>query len=187
MWCRSYRNHVIMAFPSFDTATGLWAPQANISWLAGPLRKSQFVRFPKRVISEGEAVTCASRAAQTWIDKRLKELRDVSRQKDDMISRTAGLQRPVPVRTVEFQRKIQPHDTYRSLTFASFKAQVAKSGVTVSGESLEKSYSALLALRKRNHYSWTQIRSKMAEARIHATRARGDPLPLTMRDWQRIM
>ena len=27
MWSRVYRNHFIMAFPSFDTATNAWAPQ----------------------------------------------------------------------------------------------------------------------------------------------------------------
>ena len=31
MWSRSYRKHVIMAFPSFDAATNSWAavPLAN--------------------------------------------------------------------------------------------------------------------------------------------------------------
>ena len=31
MWSRCYRQHVIMAFPSFDTATNLWAAQADIT------------------------------------------------------------------------------------------------------------------------------------------------------------
>ena len=83
MWCRSYRNHVIMAFPSFDTATGLWAPQANISWVVGPLRESQFVRFSKRVLSEEEAVDCASRAALTWINKRLRSSQNTLLHQND--------------------------------------------------------------------------------------------------------
>jgi hypothetical protein len=130
-------------------------------------------------MSEGEAVTCASRAAQTWVDKRLRDLHSVSRRKDS--------QRPVRVGAVQLQNRIVPHDAERLLSFESFKAQMAKSGLHVSAESLEKSYSALLALRKRNHYSWTQIRSKMAQARSRAAKTQGDRLPLTIHDWQRII
>ena len=32
MWSRTYRNHFIMAFPSFDTTTLNWRAQADISW-----------------------------------------------------------------------------------------------------------------------------------------------------------
>ena len=72
MWSRSYRRHVIMAFPSFDTATNSWAPQADISWPIGPERQSEFVRFPLRVMTESEAVACALRRGQSWIDNRLR-------------------------------------------------------------------------------------------------------------------
>ena len=52
MWSRCYREHVIMAFPSFDTATNLSAAQADISWPSGPVRESEFVRFPTRVLAK---------------------------------------------------------------------------------------------------------------------------------------
>ena len=72
MWYRSYRDHVIMAFPSFDTATSLWAPQASIAWVDGHARKSEFVRFAKRVMTEADAVALALDASHAWIDKRLR-------------------------------------------------------------------------------------------------------------------
>src|SRR5207247_11310577 len=72
MWSRVYRNHFIMAFPSFDTATNDWAPQADISWSGGPSRDSELVRFPKRFMTEREAVTFALRRGQTWINRRLR-------------------------------------------------------------------------------------------------------------------
>ena len=65
MWSRCYRQHVIMAFPSFDTATNLWAAQADISWPSGPVRESEFVRFPTRVMSEAEAVSLALSRSKT--------------------------------------------------------------------------------------------------------------------------
>lgn len=75
MWRRLYRNHVIMAFPSYDTATNAWAPQADISWCAGPARESEFVKFPNRFMTEADAVACALRMGQAWIDNRLGRLR----------------------------------------------------------------------------------------------------------------
>lgn len=72
MWNWSYRNHVIMAFPSFDAATNSWAPQADISWPRGPVRESEFVIFPIRVLSESEAVAFALRGGMSWVDQRLK-------------------------------------------------------------------------------------------------------------------
>ena len=35
MWSRLYRNHVIMAFPTYDTVANAWAPQVDINWFAG--------------------------------------------------------------------------------------------------------------------------------------------------------
>ena len=35
MWSRLYRNYVIVAFPTYDTVTNSWAPQADINWFAG--------------------------------------------------------------------------------------------------------------------------------------------------------
>jgi hypothetical protein len=191
MWCRSYRDHVIMAFPSFDTATGLWAPQANISWVTGPVRKSEFVRFSKRVISEGEAVTCASRAARAWINKRLKDLHNMSQRNDQITVRNVvNSPRLMRVGAAQLQRGMKPTHAGRLLTFGSFKLLVAKSGLDVNEEGLEKSYAALLELCKRNHYSWTRIKLKMKKttaAQTRGTKTQVERLPLTIRDWQRII
>jgi hypothetical protein len=78
MWSRLYRNHVIMPFPSYDTVASAWAPQADISWCVGPSRESAFVRFPNRFMTEADAVTCALRRGEAWIDNHLGRLRSIS-------------------------------------------------------------------------------------------------------------
>jgi hypothetical protein len=72
MWSRLYRNHVIMAFPTYDTVANAWAPQADINWFAGSSHDSKFVRFPKRCTTEQEAVTWALRRSEVWVDNRLR-------------------------------------------------------------------------------------------------------------------
>ena len=74
MWSRLYRNHVIMAFPTYDTVRNAWAPQADINWFAGSSRDSSFVQFSKRCTSEEEAVTWALRRSEVWVDNRLRRL-----------------------------------------------------------------------------------------------------------------
>ena len=74
MWSRLYRNHVIMAFPTYDTIANAWAPQADINWFAGSSHDSQFVQFSKRCASEEEAVTWALRRSEVWVDNRLRRL-----------------------------------------------------------------------------------------------------------------
>jgi hypothetical protein len=74
MWSRLYRNHVIMAFPSYDTVANAWAPQADINWFVGSSHDSKFVRFSRRCTTEEEAVTCALRRSEVWIDTRLRRL-----------------------------------------------------------------------------------------------------------------
>lgn len=70
MSSRLYGDHLIMAFPSFDTTTNRWAPQADISWNhKSPRRKFAFVRFPKRCKTEAEAITAALNMAEAWIDQ----------------------------------------------------------------------------------------------------------------------
>jgi hypothetical protein len=71
MWSQMYREHFIMAFPSFDAATRTWVPQADISWGAGTLRDSEFVRFAARAPTEDEAVSRAMQNGIEWIDGRL--------------------------------------------------------------------------------------------------------------------
>jgi hypothetical protein len=74
MWSRLYRNHVIMAFPSYDTVANAWAPQADINWFAGSSHDSKFVRFSKRCTTEEEAVTWGLRRSEVWVDNRLRRL-----------------------------------------------------------------------------------------------------------------
>jgi hypothetical protein len=74
MWSRLYRNHVIMAFPSYDTIANAWAPQADINWFAGSSHDSKFVQFSKRCTTEEEAVTWALRRSEVWVDNRLRRL-----------------------------------------------------------------------------------------------------------------
>ena len=74
MWSRLYRNHVIMAFPTYDTVANAWAPQADINWFAGSSHDSKFVRFSKRCMTEQEAVTWALRRSEVWVDNRLRRL-----------------------------------------------------------------------------------------------------------------
>jgi len=74
MWSRLYRDHVMMAFPTYDSAKHAWAPQVDINWFFGPAHASKFVRFPNRFITEDEAATWALARGQVWIDNHLKRL-----------------------------------------------------------------------------------------------------------------
>ena len=74
MWSRLYRNHVIMAFPTYDTVANAWAPQADINWFVGSSHDSKFVQFSKRCTTEQEAVTWGLRRSELWVDNRLRRL-----------------------------------------------------------------------------------------------------------------
>jgi hypothetical protein len=184
-----------MAFPSFDTATGRWAAQANISWVAGPVRESEFVRFSKRVGSEAEAVASALSAARAWIDKR-ERMRDgvsprVIQEPRSIRALASGLMRGSG--NVPFSHTVKSSGATRLLTFNRFKALMGKSGWSGSEQSLHKSYAALLQLRKQNHRSWAQIKSKIRNSQEGAMPAQvvsftaKARLPLTIRDWRRII
>jgi hypothetical protein len=197
MWYRSYRNHVIMAFPSFDTATNSWAPQADISWPTGPARESEFVRFSTRVTSETEAVTCALSRSKSWIDRRLKHA-IVSRHEGQgrLFQSVASLQDA----TAEPQRNQETRfhagergDPPSVFTFDQFKSALAMTGVKLSEDSLQKSYAALMKLRKSCHCSWAEIESKVIHSQERLSpiasssrRAPSAGLPLTQREWRRI-
>ena len=186
MWYRSYRDHVIMAFPSFDTATGLWAPQANIAWVDGQSRKSHFVRFTERVMTEDDAVASASAASDAWIDRRLTGARE--------LQPAVGTSPLRPDSAAPLARAVKsPKNTPRILTYGQFKALMDKSGFDVSEQSLQKSYAALVQLRKQNHHSWSQIILKMKHSQDgwpavnpKALKTKPARLPLTLRDWRRV-
>jgi hypothetical protein len=193
MWYRSYRNHVIMAFPSFDTATSSWAPQADISWVAGPARESAFIRFPMRVMSEGEAVASALAAAQKWIDERKYENRELW---DTSLDPQAPV-RTLLTRSARQTRRTSPPSSRNSgkiLTFDDFKANLTSLGLSASERSLLKSYGALIKLRQTSHCSWAQIKSILKRSQDHAVirqpakrGARPATLPLTPQGWRRII
>ena len=71
MWSRTYRDHFIMAFPSFDTETRKWRAQADISWSAGNCRDSAFVRYPRHADTEVQAVNVALQQSLKWVDGRI--------------------------------------------------------------------------------------------------------------------
>lgn len=194
MWYRSYRGHVIMPFPSFDTATKSWAPQANISWVAGAMRESAFVRFSMRATSESGAVDCALRAAKIWIDNHKRE----SHERWD----GAGVPETFPVThllksNARHPRRLEatlPRNSGRTLTFDDFKANIACLGANATEHSLIKSYAALNQLRKNSHCSWAQIKSRLKRSQENIAthdptdrRGRAVGLPLTPRDWRRII
>lgn len=198
MWSRLYRNHVIMPFPSYDTATSAWAPQADISWCVGPSRESEFVRFPNRFLTEAEAVACALRKSEAWVDARLlrRELRASGSEQARLIGMGAApknsltkansAQPPLPLEST-------PRHAENAFTFGQFKSAIGKSGLKLSEPTLQKSYAALIKLRKTNHWSWAATRQKVDHAQKNrsvaqstARRQRAVRIPLTERDWRRI-
>lgn len=195
MWYRSYRNHVIMAFPSFDTVTRSWAPQANITWVIGAARESAFVRFPMRVMSEGEAVASALAAAKRWIDQRKSESRDrwdgvpdfKTPVRDSIDSLLKENVRPRRIRLAPSK------NAGKTLTFDDFKANLASLGTNASERSLLKSYDALIKLRKTSHCSWAQIKSILKRSQANSAirqrrnrQTRSPGLPLTPHAWRRV-
>jgi hypothetical protein len=196
MWSRLYRNHVIMPFPSYDTAANAWAPQADISWCTGPSRESEFIKFPNRFLTEADAVIFALRRGEAWIDDRLQRLRSGSEHAAviDMIGALKkSLEKVTPAQRPRTQGLIQWH-AEKTFTFGQFKSVVAKGGVKLSEQTLQKSYAALVKLRKNNHWSWAQTRQKVehsqrdrSAAKSPAHQQRAARIPLTERDWRRIV
>jgi hypothetical protein len=194
MWNRLYRNHVIVPFPSYDTAKNAWAPQADISWCIGPSRKSEFVRFSNRLTTESAAVTCALRRGQGWIDNRLRHSQSGTGLRRgrviDMIGtlkKTIEKEKARPLRHQSPQRRAE-----KAFTFEQFKAVIGKNGPKPSEQILQKSYEALVKLRNREHWSWIEARRKVEESRQDLTaaslskrRPRAARIPVTERGWRK--
>jgi hypothetical protein len=198
MWNRLYRNHVIIPFPSYDTATNAWAPQADISWCAGLTRESEFIKFPNRFLTEADAVTFALRRGEAWIDNRLERLRRGSGSEHAAVIDIIGdlkksLGKVSPTQPLRTQGLIHWR-AKKTFTFGQFKSVIVKRGVTLSEQTLQKSYAALVKLRKNNHWSWVQTRQKVehsqrdrSAAESPARQQRAARIPLTERDWRRIV
>ena len=193
MWRRSYRKHVIMAFPSFDTATNSWAPQADISWCTGVDRCSEFVRFHNRLLSENDAVNFALRRSVAWVNQRLKQMQETRSARGDEDRSTALLSEGLTTGSLRSRGSLSHRPA--SFTYNQFKALIAKLGVNDSEQSLHRSYAALIKLRKTRHCSWTEIREKVRHSREISTalrknsprRIKQSQLPLTPQAWQRIV
>ena len=188
MWSRSYRKHVIMAFPSFDAATNLWAPQADISWPTGPERQSEFVRFPLRVMTESEAVACALRKGQSWIDNRLKAHRGENPAMS-VVNRINNLPSDFRKTNLKPPGKTSapiPNDSSEAFTFAQFKSAVVRPGTKLSETALRKSYSGLMQLQKNRNCSTAEIRATVKRAQDLLLSRSTRRLPMTERDWRKI-
>jgi hypothetical protein len=192
MSSRLYRDHFIRAFPSFDTATNGWAPQADVSWdYESAIRKFAFLKFAQRCITEEEAITCALDMAQRWIDRR-------ARHPDNPITAAK------PGHVIDMMRSLQKHRTKAAsqqlrprlekiLTFSEFKSAIAHTGLRVSENALHKSYAALDRLRNNKRLSWNDTRRKVERlqqdfnaARSTTRRLKAARIPLTETDWKRI-
>ena len=197
MWSRCYRKHVIMAFPSFDTVTNLWAAQADITWPRGPVRESEFVRFPTRVMSEAEAVSLALSYSKAWIDRRLQHMRVGGRKGTERILRRV-MELQGGVSRTQSKELPQIHlarakDTTGILTFDQFKAALLRSGAKLSEASLQKSYVALMKLAK-NGCSLSEIKLKIKQSQHRLTASKTSSrsihsarLPRTETEWRRIV
>jgi hypothetical protein len=182
-----------MTFPSFDTATSAWVPQAHISWSVGPAREFQFVRFPSRLSTEGEAMAYAVRMGEQWIDRRLKRVRRgigarQARMLDMIQARRAE---SLPCKQHQVDPAVERHR--QSFTFKQFKSTIARSGLDVKDELLHKSYAALVNLRRQQRLSWAEARKKVEQSQeelktggLPQRRPHVARLPLTECDWQRI-
>lgn len=182
-----------MAFPSFDTTTNSWTPQADISWCAGPVRESEFVRFRTRATTEDEAVNFALHKGVTWINQRLKHLGKayVPHERGGNAIEAVQEQR---ARQSSLRRPTTATSQTKTLTFNQFKTVMSKQGLSGSEQSLRKSYDALIKLRKIRHWTWADIRDKVQRsegfrtvAGRSARRAQGTRLPLTPQQWRRIV
>ncbi len=191
MWSRLYRNHVLMAFPTYDSAKHAWVPQVDINWFLGPSHDSTFVRFPSHFLTEDEAVRWALARGQAWIDKRLERSQGHTarrRRMFDMIEAfnqslpTANPRQPPPALAAP-KRAVKS-----SLTFEEFTHLLAqKKGLTFSVKTLQKSYAALVKVRKIKRWSWAETKRKVMRAQ-QAPAPAGAPrrIPLSERAWGRI-
>jgi hypothetical protein len=197
MWSRLYRNHVIMAFPTYDTVANAWAPQAEINWFAGSSHDSKFVQFSKRCTTEEEAVAWVLRRSEVWVDNRLRRLSrailpERGRGIDMIEAAKSHLGKVTPEQPVRARSATEP-GLEKTLTFYQFKCAFIGSGLKLSDEVLRESYAALIKPRKHDHWSWLERRRKLEHTRQDLTAAvssrrppRAAHISLRQRPWRRI-
>jgi alkanesulfonate monooxygenase SsuD/methylene tetrahydromethanopterin reductase-like flavin-dependent oxidoreductase (luciferase family) len=199
MSSRLYGDHFIMAFPSFDTATNRWVPQADVSWNHNsPRRKFVFIRFPTRCKTEAEAVAFALDMTQAWIDEHPERLHSnvVGSERGHVIDVVQALKESVAKRSPKqtgptaaaMEERVE-----RSFTFEQFKSLIAEKGIRLSEQTLQKSYAALVKLSREKHLSWAEARRKveyshpgLGDLHAPARRLKTARIPLTERDWRKI-
>ena len=192
MWSRLYRNHVIMAFPTYDTVTNAWAPQADINWFAGSSHDSKFVQFSKRCATEEKAVTWALRRSEVWVDNRLRRLSRATlpgrgRGIDMIEAAKSHLGKVTPKQPVRGRSATEPGPE-KTLTFYEFKCAFGGSGLKLSDENLQKSHAALTKPRNHDHGSRLETRKKLEHTRPDLTAAvlpRAAHIPPRQRPWRR--
>ena len=175
MWSRLYRNHVIMAFPTYDTVANAWAPQADINWFAGSSHDSEFVQFSKRCPTEAEAVTWALRRSEVWVDNRLRRLsRAILPERGRRFAMTEAakshLGKVTPERPSRGRWATEPGPE-KTLTFYQFKRAFGGSRSKLSDENLQKSPAALTKTRDHDYWSRLETRNKLEHTRQDLTAA----------------
>ena len=190
MWSRLYRDHVLMAFPTYDSAKHAWVPQVDIDWFLGTSRDSTFVRFPRRFLTEDEAVTCALARGQAWMDKRLERLQgralvrrmfDMTDARDESVKK-ASVKQPRPTHAAP-----KPY-AKQTFTFEEFESLLAQKGLTINVKTLQKSYAALVKLKKIKRWSWAEAKRKAMRAQHAPTPTGTQPrIPLSERAWGKIV
>ena len=192
MWSRLYRNHVLMAFPTYDSAKHGWAPQVDINWFLGPSHDSTFVRFPSRFLTEDEAVNWALVRGQAWIDKRLERLQGRAPKRRRMFGMLEAFNESLTKASPQQPRPAQarPDRSLKSsLTFKEFTHLLAQKqkGLTFGIKTLQKSYDALVKVRKTKRWSWAKTKRKVMRAKqTHAPAGAPRRIPLSERAWDRV-
>ncbi len=191
MWSRLYRNHVLMAFPTYDSAKHAWVPQVDINWFLGTSHDSTFVRFPRRFLTEDEAVSCALARGQAWIDKRLERLEGHAPKRRRMFDRIEafGGSAPKAILKQPYPAQAAPKPSMKpNLTFEEFAHLLAQKGLTFNAKTLQKSYAALVKVKKTKRWSWAETKRKVMRAQ-HAPTTTGTPqrIPLSERAWGKIV
>jgi hypothetical protein len=192
MWSRLYRNHMIMAFPTYDTIANAWAPQADINWFAGTSHDSEFVQFSKRCTTEEEAVTWALRRSEVWVDSRLRRLSrailpERGRGIDMIEAAKSHLGKVTPEQPVRARLATEPGPE-KTLTFCQFKGTFVGSGLKLGDEILQKSRASLTKPRNHDHWSRLETKKKLEHTRQDLTAAvppRAAHIPLRQRPWRR--
>jgi hypothetical protein len=197
MWSRLYRNHVIMAFPTYDTVANAWRPQADINWFAGTSHDSKFIQFSRRCTTAEEAVTWVLRRSEVWVDNRLRRLsrailpgRGRGDRHDRSGEKSFGQSDSQAARPSSIGNRT---GAGKNIDVLSFKCAFVGSGLKLSDEILQKSYAALIKPRNHDHWSWLETRRKLEHIRQDLTAAvasrrppRAAHIPLRQRPWRRI-